>query len=149
MTALRDAGVRPGDPVLLVGHSQGGMVAAAVAAHASPYDVTNVVTFGSPTAQVAHYPGDVHVLSLEHRGDLVPQLAGPDTGSAHHVTVQFASGVGGLEDNHSYLHYTAGAAAVDASTDPDVASSRHSLAGFLAGGDHVRSQVFQLTRDRG
>jgi hypothetical protein len=146
MAALRDAGVRPGEPVLLAGHSQGGMVAAALASHASPYDVTNVVTFGSPTSQVAHYPAHVHVLSLEHQGDLVPQLAGPGTASAHHVTVQFASGIGGLEDNHSFAHYTAGAAAVDASTDPDVASSRHALAGFFAGGQHAHSQVFQLTR---
>jgi hypothetical protein len=148
LAALRHAGVRPGEPVLLTGHSQGGMVAAALAAKGSPYDVTNVVTFGSPTAQVAAYPAGVHVLSLEHDGDLVPQLAGPDAASPDQVIVRFDSGVEGVADNHSFEHYTAGAAAVDASTDPDVVADRDTLSGFLAPGQEVHSQVFRLTRSR-
>jgi hypothetical protein len=148
LTAMAQAGVRPGEPVLLTGHSQGGMVAAALAAHHSPYDVTNVVTFGAPTAQVHRYPPGVRVLSLEHRGDLVPQLAGPDAPSADVVTVQFDSGIEGLVGNHSFEHYTRGAEAVDASTDPDVAAARAALSGFFTAGWDVRSQVFQLTRER-
>lgn len=146
--AMRTAGVRPGEPVLLAGHSQGGMVAAALAAHGSPYDVTNVVTLGSPTAQVGDFPPGVHVLSLEHDGDLVPQLAGVAQPSAEHVTVRFDSGFEGVVGNHSFVHYTAGAAAVDASTDPDVVANRATLAGFLGAGQTAQAQMFQLTRVR-
>jgi len=148
LTALKAAGVRPGEPVLLTGHSQGGMVAVALAAHASPYDVTNVVTFGSPTAQVDDLPPDVHVLSLEHDGDLVPQLAGLGHPTAEHVTVHFDSGIQGVADNHSFPHYTAGAEAVDASDDPDVVSSLRTLDGYFAAGQAGSSEIFQLTRDR-
>ena len=138
----------PGEPILLTGHSQGGMVAAAVAAHGSPYDVTNVVTFGSPTAQVADLPADVHVLSLEHDGDLVPQLAGLAHPTAEHVIVHFDSGIEGVAGNHSFLHYTAGAEAVDASTDPDVVSNVATLNGYFAPGQTSSSEIFQLVRDR-
>jgi len=148
LTALEAAGVRPGEPVLLTGHSQGGMVAVALAAQRSPYDVTNVVTFGSPTAQAADLPADVQVLSLEHDGDLVPQLAGVGHPSAEHVTVHFDSGIEGVAGNHSFPHYTAGAEAVDASTDPDVVRSVKTLAGYFAPGQAGNSQLFQLTRDR-
>lgn len=149
LAALRAAGVRPDEPVLLAGHSQGGMEAAALAAHGSAYDVTNVVTFGSPTAQVHGYPSGVHVLSLEHAGDAVPTLDGRS--GAHgpeQVTVRFDSGVDGVVANHSFVHYDAGAAAVDASTDPDVVRSVASLGGFFAPGQVVGSQMFQLTRVR-
>lgn len=147
LAALKMAGVRRGEPVLLTGHSQGGMVAAAVAAQRSPYKVTNVVTFGSPTAQVDDLPADVHVLSLDHDGDLVPQLAGLDHPSAEHVTVHFDSGTEGVVGNHSFSHYTAGAEAVDASTDPDVVSNVGTLGGYLAPGQASCSELFQLTRD--
>ena len=40
------------------------------------------------------------------------------------------------------------AAAVDASTDPDVVADRDTLSGFLAPGQEVHSQVFRLTRSR-
>ncbi|WGL52743.1 hypothetical protein P5P86_02705 [Nocardioides sp. BP30] len=148
LAAMHAAGIRPGEQVLLVGHSQGGMEAVALASHASPYRVSDVVTLGAPTAQVHHYPPGVHVLSLEHEGDLVPQLAGQGSASAQHVTVRFDSGVQGVVANHSLEHYTAGAAAVDASADPDVVAARDELSGFLRAGGQAHGQVFAITRDR-
>ena len=50
-----EAGVRSDEPVLLVGHSLGGMAAAAILAGNSGYHVTDVVTAGSPTAQSGRY----------------------------------------------------------------------------------------------
>jgi hypothetical protein len=149
LAAMAQAGVRPGEPVLLVGHSQGGMEAVALAAHGTPYTVTDVVTFGSPTGQIGHYPPGVQVLSLEHVGDLVPELDGtPAAPDPAQVTVRFDDGVEGLLDNHSYLKYTDGAQAVDASRDPTIRLSITGLHGFLAPGQHMHAEVFQITRSR-
>jgi pimeloyl-ACP methyl ester carboxylesterase len=76
--ALKQAGVGPGEPVLLAGHSQGGMVAMALAGSAAftaRYSVAAVLTAGSPTATFAADPA-IPVLHLEHRQDLVPALDG-------------------------------------------------------------------------
>ena len=90
LDAMHQAGIRPGEPVALVGHSQGGMEAAAILADGSPYDVTNVVTAGSPTAYLDGFPPGTHVLSLENQGDVIPLLDGADNpDSAEQVTVRF------------------------------------------------------------
>ena len=146
--ALAAAGVRPDDPVMLVGHSQGGMQAAALAADPDfGYDVTHVVTAGSPVA-TSGIPDDVTVLSLENTGDVVPLLDGePNPASAHHTTVQadIHAGSFGAEpgQNHSLATYGDIAAAVDASDDPSV---QHAVAGmeeFLSGTDSS-STSFQV-----
>jgi hypothetical protein len=149
LAAMKDAGIAPGEPVLLAGHSQGGMEAVALLSHGTPYDVTNVVTLGSPTAQVHGFPAGSHVLSLEHVGDVVPELAGaPAPETPQQVTVRFETSVEGVVDNHSFTHYTEGAAAVDASTDPRIRASLASLGGFFAPGQEVSSRMFQITRVR-
>lgn len=146
--ALRLAGVRPGERVLLVGHSQGGMQAAQLLADStSGADVTNVVTAGSPIAGAGHYPTGSHVLSLENVTDYVPELDGaanPDT--PQQVTVRFADGPDTITGSHRLEHYVDGAAAVDASTDPSIRESLDSLQPFFADGS-VTSQTFVLTRD--
>lgn len=82
--ALAASGAGPDDPVLLVGHSQGGIVAAALAASpalATRFRVTGVVTAGSPVGRIA-LPATVAALHLEGTRDLVPGLDGtrnPDT----------------------------------------------------------------------
>ena len=75
--AMTDAGIRQGDPVILVGHSQGGLVAMRVAQ--SP-DVTAeaVITAGSPIHAMA-VPDGIPVVALEHTDDVVPALGGPVT----------------------------------------------------------------------
>lgn len=156
LDAMAQAQIGPHDPVLLVGHSQGGMEAAAILAQGSDYHVTNVVTAGSPTAQVDGFPDGSHVLSLENEGDVVPLTDGePNPDSVEQVTVRFDDPGSGIVDNHSYAHYLAGAAAVDAATDPSVAEQLHSLRahGFLAdtdgaggAGASVTSQVYRITR---
>lgn len=155
LQALQDAGVRPGEPVLVVGHSQGGMAAAALLAGAHGYDVTDVVTAGSPTAQVEGFPEGSHVTSLEQYGDVVPLLDGePNPDSVEQTTVLFDAGPeGGVAPHHSYPVYIEGAAAADESTDPSLVENIESLhqQGFLGGPGHdqvtVTSQVFQITRD--
>jgi hypothetical protein len=154
LDAMHQAGIGPHDPVLLVGHSQGGMEAAAILSQGSDFNVTDVVTAGSPTAQVDGFPDGSHVLSLEHQGDVVPLLDGADNpDSVEQTTVTFDDGHGsGIVDNHDYDHYVAGAAAVDAATDPSVVEQLASLHehGFLTGpgggSASVTAQVFQITR---
>ncbi len=151
LQAMHEAGIRPGDPVLLAGHSQGGMAAAAILSGGSDYDVTNVVTAGSPTAQVPGFPSGTHVLSLENHGDVVPLLDGEENpDSPQQATVHFDDGGSSIGDNHSLSHYAHGAAAVDASQHPSLLEQLRSLHdnGFLgrSEGQAVSSQVFQITR---
>lgn len=72
-----------GDPVLVTGHSLGGIAAMSIAATpgvAERLNVTHVVTVGSPVGYFV-VPDDVQVVSLEHHTDPVPRLdlvANPD-----------------------------------------------------------------------
>lgn len=82
LEAMRMAGIGADEPVMLAGHSQGGMAAMVVAgAVASTYTVTHVLTAGSPVGGLSAPPG-VAVLHVEHSTDMVPGLDGassPDT----------------------------------------------------------------------
>lgn len=154
LEAMHEAGVGVHEPVLIVGHSQGGMEAVSILSRGSGFDVTHVVTAGSPTAQVDGLPDGSHVLSLEHRGDVVPLLDGePNPDSREQTTVTFTDGrAGDVTHNHGYPVYLDGAAAADASRDPSIREQLASLrdAGFLAhgpgGATSVTSQVFQVVR---
>ena len=151
LDAMQQAGIQPGEPVAVVGHSQGGMEAAAILAQGSPYAVTHVVTAGSPTAHLDGFPPGSHVLSLENRGDVVPLLDGEDNpDSAEQVTVRFDDHGPSVTGNHDLAQYVHGALAVQASADPSVVEQLASLeaAGFVgsADGQEVTSQVFQVTR---
>lgn len=150
LQAMAQAGIGAEEPVLIVGHSQGGMEAVAIAAGDSGYTVTDVVTAGSPTAQVGGYSAGLNVLSIEQHGDLVPQLDGePNPPSVEQTTVVLDTHPGpGIEAHHDYEVYVEGAAAVDASAHPSVLTSVASLHehGFLGAGGQVTSQVFQISR---
>lgn len=75
--ALRRAGVAEKDQVMLVGHSQGGLIALDLARRSVsglvPYRVEHVVTFGTPAAlnDARTLP---NVVSFENRADAVPKL---------------------------------------------------------------------------
>jgi hypothetical protein len=150
LEAMHEAGVRPDEPVLVVGHSQGGMAAAALAAGGTGFAITAAVTAGSPTAQVAAYPKGTHVLSLEQHGDVVPLLDGRDNpDSVEHTTVTFdAHPPEGVVAHHDYATYAEGAELVDTSSDPSVTEAVGSLQdqGFLGADAEVESQLFQITR---
>ncbi|WP_285250539.1 hypothetical protein [Pseudarthrobacter sp. fls2-241-R2A-168] len=74
--AMEQAGIPEGAPVMLSGHSQGGMIATALASDAGftdRFNVTNVVTFGSPVDST-QIPSSIDVLALQHAGDPVPKV---------------------------------------------------------------------------
>ncbi|MCL2803440.1 MAG: hypothetical protein FWD29_05740 [Micrococcales bacterium] len=88
--AMGKAGIGPDQPVLLVGYSQGGLVAASLAANADfteAFKVSGVVTAGSPVSGIP-VKSSVKVLSLEHVQDPIPALdEGPNPDRRNHVTV--------------------------------------------------------------
>jgi hypothetical protein len=73
--ALLQAGVTQTDRVIFIGHSQGGLIAANIAANAQKqnYRVAGLVTFGAPLGQLATQI-KVPTISLEHTNDVVPKL---------------------------------------------------------------------------
>jgi hypothetical protein len=153
--AMRAAGVARGEPVMLTGHSQGGITAAALASDPSfrsEFEVRSVVTGGSPIARF-DIPDSVSVLSLEHDQDAVPMLEGRENPDRPHwVTVErslpsshytvpdplsdaappltIEAGVGAA---HGTDVYTDTGRSVDASTDPSLQRWREQQQPFFSG----------------
>lgn len=88
LTAMRQAGVARGDHVVFVGHSQGGLIAANIAAGQQQFKTVGLVSLGSPLAQLGKRL-EMPVLSVEHRNDPVPKLAlAANPNQPNWVTVQ-------------------------------------------------------------
>ena len=123
--AMENADIPPGAPVLLSGHSQGGMIAAALASDKSftdRFNVTNVVTFGSPVDS-APIPSRIDVLALQHASDPVPKV---DLGD---LTVEPGAGISASQDNGA-LRVTL--------PNPAVAPGVGGI-GYHDGGEYVKS----------
>ncbi|MDK6249288.1 alpha/beta fold hydrolase [Alloscardovia omnicolens] len=102
-TAMHRAGIKAGEPVALVGHSQGGIVAAALASDAQqPYTIAHVVTAGSP---IAHHPiatKTTWVTSIETDREIVSHLDGRSNPKhPHWLTVRgiISDSASGLANN--------------------------------------------------
>lgn len=146
--AMAIAGIDRDSPVVLTGHSQGGLVASALAA-SGEYSVEALVTFGAPAGQVA-IPDSVPTLIVENVDDIVPALGG--TQSNHHaLLVQTEAYPGRLPSPELPAHrieaYLATAEAIDerAQSSPVVAF-RERLAALTAGYSEVREQRYLVTR---
>lgn len=151
LAAMRRAGVRRTDPVMLVGHSEGGMVAVTAArdaARSGEFDVTHVVTAGSPVGRtVSQLPTGVRVLALENERDVVPHLDGvanPDRRNV--ITATGRKGDGTVGGDHSIEK-----AYVPLARDV-AAGSNASVRDFLAGADGyfrgrtVETHTYQVRR---
>lgn len=76
LEAMSDAGVPPGGDVVLTGFSQGGIMAANLAADGTfPYNTVGVVTNGSPVDSFT-VPPHIPVYAFQHATDVVPALDG-------------------------------------------------------------------------
>lgn len=91
VAAMEQAGIQPGDPVELIGHSQGGIMAVALAADTSitgRYNIKNVVTAGSPVATISN-DSEIPMVHIQNLADVVPALDGGVAASDSQVTVYF------------------------------------------------------------
>ncbi|NYD23025.1 hypothetical protein [Kineococcus aurantiacus] len=152
VSALRQAGVGPGEPVLLAGHSQGGLTAAALAADpavTAEFRITHVLTAGSPVDGTA-VPAGVRVVSLEHTGDVVPALDGRAArGSADRAVVVRDAGQDPADPlrAHGWDAYLDTAALADRSDDAALRRFRESGSAFFDA-PGARVDVFDYTAER-
>ncbi|SEA98205.1 hypothetical protein [Leifsonia sp. 21MFCrub1.1] len=151
LTAMREAGIRPGEPMLLAGFSLGGMVAAQVAASAvaEGLDVTHLLVAGSPLGRIA-VPPTVSVLALEHVLDPVPRIEGRENplrteSGAPFLTVKarpplsLGFRIGAL---HQSTAYADTAAMIEADPpDSSVAALLAGLAPFFAPGQRIHDRA--------
>ncbi len=142
--ALLDAGYIPGSgsDVMLSGFSQGGIVAANLAADPDftrRFDVTSVVTSGSPIGDVA-VPDRVTVISQEHHADPVPHLdffTDNPTGPNWHL-------VTGPGDHMASQYHDTAVEGIDGTTDPGLRDAVDSLDGFFYGTETIHQ--FEVRR---
>jgi hypothetical protein len=104
--AMRDAGIPNGGDVVLTGFSQGGILAASLAADASfPYNTVGVVTNGSPI-DTFDIPKHIPVYAFQHANDPVPMLDGSVIGGSpsnvHQIVLPPASDPIAAHDNSLY-----------------------------------------------
>lgn len=109
--AMERAGIPPDSPVLLVGHSQGGMITGHLAtdpAFRERFNVTNMVTYGAP---VDHLDvRGVDVLQMGHALDPVPRadlegLGTSATPTSRHVDLPSPGAWNDVVTNHSHEAY--------------------------------------------
>ncbi|RUR03214.1 hypothetical protein [Labedella endophytica] len=149
LAAMEDAGVGSGEPVAITGHSQGGLVAAAVAA-SGEYSVDTVVTFGAPSAQIPVVEG-VTTVAVEHTDDLVPALAGTEpVDDARTVvsrdTFSRNSEDGSLFGAHSIEEYERTASLMDASDDRRLVELREALGRLAPDASAGEARLYRADR---
>lgn len=137
MAAMREAGVRPADPVVQVGHSQGGLVASQVAA-SGEFNTVLIATFGAPNGQV-EVPAGLAAVAVEHADDIVPALGGIGARAEDRLIVRrevFATEpvpVDRALPAHALTAYRETARLMDASPEPRLREFRSALGTVLGG----------------
>ncbi|MDQ1581362.1 MAG: hypothetical protein QOD05_2137 [Microbacteriaceae bacterium] len=141
LQAMRDAGIKPGDPVLAVGYSQGGIVATDVVRQGG-FTNAGLVTFGSPTGQMV-VPAGVPNVAVEIREDIVPALGGEprqaDRGGLDRILVrrsiydEHPPPTDEVVPAHNIRNYRETAAIMDASGEERVTGMRETIADFARG----------------
>ena len=109
--AMQQAGVDAATPVQLVGFSQGGAHAAALAI-GGDYNVQSMVTFGAPVGQMP-FPESIPVLAIRHPDDLV------------------ASGLGGNELHQPNVFEVSNTAFAGQSVPSDKPAPAHQFDSYL------------------
>ncbi|MDR1426256.1 MAG: GPI inositol-deacylase, partial [Bifidobacteriaceae bacterium] len=161
LKALSDAGVKKGEQILMIGHSLGGITAAAVASckeFRSQYSPAAIITLGSPIASIK-IPEDVKVLALEHRQDVFPALAGapnPQTPNFVTVTRDLAISNNTAEsdaakqfmgtDAHAREFYRNTLAMVDKMNDPSIKAFKQAIAPIMVRGASVTTTQYEVVR---
>ena len=157
--ALHGSGIGEGEPVVLAGHSQGGLTAMRAAADplvAERLDIAAVVTAGSPVAD-QRLPAGVQALHLETSYDYVPTLDGsanPDTPqrTTVHVDLDRAPAIpgwepaGGALGAHKVSTYAGAAEAMAGIEHPSLAAFDARLDAVLGDVTGVTTQAWSGVR---
>ena len=138
--AMAQAGIGPDDPVTQVGHSQGGLIAAEVAA-TEKFNTVAVLTFGAPAGQVP-VPAAIPMLAVAHTDDIVPALGGTANdatadGNAHLLVRRELYGETPVPVDvplpaHRMTTYAETAALIDESNDPRIVAFTAGIAAAIA-----------------
>ena len=149
VAAMREAGVRPGDVVQFTGHSQGGAVAARVAA-SGEFTTAGVVSFGGPTGSIP-IPSDVPAVLVEHTDDMVVALGGDQTNDTAVVVQRYASSDVDFETApvmpaHRLDAYRETARLMDAEQDGRLADAAEQARSFTAGAVLVERVAYRCER---
>lgn len=144
LTALREVGAKKGEPIVMVGHSHGGITASALANNArvrAEFDIPMVLTAGSPLDRHELRP-DTEIVALEHVEDFVPGLDGVELQARGGITTvsralaaspnpEIAAGTGPAH-GHDYPNYIDTAALAD--SHPQLAGARQRLESLIPDG---------------
>lgn len=148
--AMADAGISSSSPVLFTGYSQGGLIAAELAA-SGDYDTRGLYTLGAPAAQVG-VPSSIPWVALEHTDDIVPAVGG-SRASADPVLVRRELFDGRpvptevIFPAHQLAGYRETAALVDASTETRVVSALVAFDRFGDGATTIDSTLYRGVRE--
>ena len=145
--AVHEAGSN-GKDVILAGYSLGGIAAANIAA-SGEFNVTGVITIGSPVGGV-ELQESIPVLSVEHSNDPVPAATGESNPlKANWVTtsreLQLKPGEFAM-DAHELSHYKVTLALTDRSELPGVKRVRELILDQLAGKQLTETQTYVFGR---
>lgn len=147
--AMSDAGITRETPVVITGHSQGGLIAAQLAA-SGDYRTAGLFTTGAPAGQVA-VPASVPWIALEHTDDIVPALGGTSTHSDPVVVRREVFDGRPVDESewfpaHRRGEYERTAALVDESRETRIAGVRREFAAFGASAVSVQSTLYTSER---
>ena len=147
--AMAAAGVGPNDPILAVGYSGGGIVAAGLAADPE-LSAVGAVNLGGPVASAPTRQG-VGLLSFEHEEDLVPATGGAGHPAAERVTVSRSVLEPGRDHDallpaHELARYRETAALADDSDEGRLTAFRE-LVAHITGGKPGERSDWRATRD--
>lgn len=151
--ALADAGVTASSSVVFTGHSQGGLIATALAA-SGDYATAGVVTIGAPSGHL-EVPSHIPVIAIEHTDDLVPALAGVRTDHAAILVERRAYEPGQVLPEsplaaHERAPYRETAAMADRASDARLAEAVRAIARNTEGAERVTTTTYyaeRITRD--
>lgn len=140
LQAMQAAGVQPGDPVLPVAHSQGGLIANQLVSRGDVNAVA-MLTFGAPETDLP-LPDGVPAIAVEHADDIVPAL-GPRSDEDQRLYVRRELFAGrevpaAALPAHQLVGYRETARLVDESPEPRLVAFRAQLDAMVgsAPGEH-------------
>ena len=149
LLAIGQAGIHSADEVILVGHSQGGMVAGNIAAYPSGFIAAGLVAFGAPLAQIKNLKAPV--MAIEHVNDPVPNLSGKANPLKRNwVSVQRISEKpesDALMFSHSLKSYRNTTTAIDVSNDVGIKNIRGEIFQKLGVAKPSTSFEFVISRE--